>query len=583
MLDSKSPAQPTPLLSYSQRSSLACRSKRFYPFATASRVSTVLLSLLLLTSPSEVFAHTGHGDEFQSGHGATQPADAIEVDNVTAERLGLKVEPVTRQSLAFGVQATGQIEASPSRRVEVTNPVGGTVVRLLVEPGDTVKAGQPLAVITSGELAELRVTALENSAERQGDMQQAQANLRLAQQSYNRQQQIAQAAIAQAQTELRVAQEQYDRDKELTEQGAIPRREFLESEAHLATARQALTEAESRLEVLEARTEVERAQTAVQVAQSRAQLSAGTYRTRLQQLGAEANPDGTITIKAPIAGTIADREVTLGQSAQDAGAILMTIVDNRTVLATANIYEKDLNQVSQGQRVRVKVSGLPDRVFEGRIITIGSVVEGESRVVPVKAELDNADGALKPGMFAELEVLTDRTPEPVLVIPQAALVEANGQQLVFVQNGNTFQPVEITLGRRAGNLVEVKSGLFDGDRVVTQRANQLYAQSLRGGTAEPAPAEATEATAASATGRSLPWWIVIPGSGILAIGTFVAGAFWSNRRNRRRLASTIDQLEHLEESHNGHHALSRTDHELVRSAEAHQTDSEARTPPHHHH
>ncbi|HEY9630469.1 MAG TPA: biotin/lipoyl-binding protein, partial [Coleofasciculaceae cyanobacterium] len=143
---------------------------------------------MLLAAPIEVFAHAGHGDEFQLNHGATQPADGIEVDNITAERIGLKVEPVTRQSLAFGVQATGQIEASPSRRVEVTNPVGGTVVRLLVEPGDTVEAGQPLAVITSGELAELRITALENSAERQGDMQQAQANLRLAQQSYDRQQ-----------------------------------------------------------------------------------------------------------------------------------------------------------------------------------------------------------------------------------------------------------------------------------------------------------------------------------------------------------------------------------------------------------
>lgn len=377
----------------------------------------------------------------------------------------MKVESVTRQSLAFGVRATGQIEASPNRRVEVTNPVGGTVVRLLVEPGDTVEAGQ------------------------------------------------------------------------------------------------ALTEAESRLKVLEARTEVERAQTALQVAQSRAQLSAGTYRTRLQQLDADANPDGTITIKALIAGTIADRTVTLGQSSEDAGATLMTIVDNRTVLATANIYEKDLNQVSQGQRVRITVSSLPDQIFEGRITTVGSVVEGENRVVPVKAELDNGDGILKLGMFAELEVLTDRTPEPVVAIPQSAIVEANGQPLVFVQNGNTFQPVEVTLGRQAGDLVEIESGLFEGDRIVTQRANQLYAQSLRGGSAEPKEAEATDVTEASGIGRTLPWWVLLSGSGALAIATFAAGVLWSNRRSRRQLTATINQLEHLEASHNGHHTLSNSSHE----------------------
>ncbi|MBD2057597.1 efflux RND transporter periplasmic adaptor subunit [Oculatella sp. FACHB-28] len=548
---------------------------------TRDRIAGTCLGLLLLMTPAEVLAHTGHGDEFHQNQSA-QSAGAIEVDNATAERIELKVEPVARQSLSFGVQATGQIEASPSRRVEVTNPVGGTVVKLLVEPGDTVEAGQPLAVITSGELAELRVTALENSAERQGDVQQAQANLRLAQQSYDRQQQIAQTAIDQARTELRVAQEQYDRDQELTEQGAIPRREFLESEAHLASARQALTEAESRLEVLEARTEVERTQTALQVAQSRAQLSAGTYRTRLQQLGASPNSDGTITIKAPIAGTIADREVTLGQSAEDAGATLMTIVDDRTVLATANIYEKDLSQVSQGQRVRVTISSLPEQVFEGRIITIGSVVEGESRVVPVKAELDNGDGTLKPGMFAELEVLTDRTPEPVVVIPQSALVEANGQQLVFVQNGNTFQPVEVVLGRQAGDLVEVKSGLFEGDRVVTQRANQLYAQSLRGGGATE-EAVATEVTEASATGGALPWWVVVPAGGLLAIGTFAAGAFWSNRRNCRQLPSTITALEHLENSHNGHHATPDNQSALLHSADPHYRDAEVPAPPHQHH
>lgn len=485
------------------------------------------LSLLLLLPMTEVFAHAGHGDEFHQNQSAPA-AGAIEVDDATVNRIGLKVEAVTRQSLSFGVQATGQIEALPSRRVEVTNPVGGTVIQLLVEPGDAVQIGQPLAVITSGELAELRVEALENSAERQGDVQQAKADLRLAQQNYDRQQKIAVAAIAQAITELKVAQEQYDRDKELTQQGAIPNREFLESEAHLASAQKAVAEAESRLEVLEAQTAVERARSALQVAQSRSQLSAGTYKTRLQQLGTTANSDGTITIKAPISGVIVDRQVTLGQSAEDAGATLMTIVDDRTVLATANVYEKDVNQISQGQRIRVTVASLPKQVFEGRITTIGSVVEGDRRVVPVKAELANGNRSLKPGMFAELEVLTQLTPEPVLVIPQSAIVEANGQQLVFVQNGNTFQSVDVTLGRQAGDRVEVKSGLFDGDRIVTQRANQLYAQSLRGGSST--AAKETETMTAANGGSSLPWWAIGLGSGAIAVITFAAGIGWANRR-----------------------------------------------------
>lgn len=163
-----------------------------------------------------------------------------------------------------------------------------------------------------------------------------------------------------------------------------------------------------------------------------------------------------------------------------------------------------------------------------------------------------------------------KLPYPVLVIPQSALVEANGQQLVFVQNGNRFQPVEVTLGRRAGNLIEVESGLFDGDRVVTQRANQLYAQSLRGGTAKADHAASPEVSVADG---ALPGWILILGSGALAIALFVAGAFWANRQNQKRLRSTIEELEPLENHPNRHHQP------VLHTAETHPQESDSRTPP----
>lgn len=526
MLNSESPAQSVPVFSRPRQTRPFPGLNYSYDWPRTGHLIGTTLGLGLLLLPTLALAHAGHGDEFQGGGAGTHPV-GIEVDAEVADRIGLIVEPVKRQVLAFGVKATGQIEASPGRQVSVTNPVGGTVTKLLVEPGQRVEAGQALAIITSGELAELRVTALENSAERQGDVQQAQADVQLARQTYEQQQQIALRAIEAARTDVRVAQEQYDRDSELAAEGAIARRELLASEAGLADAQRALAEAESQLEVLSARTGVAQAQTALNVARSRSQLSSQTYQTRLQQLGATANADGTITIKAPIAGTIADRDVTLGQSAQDAGAVLMTIVDNRTVLATANIFEKDLSQVSPGQRVRITVASLPDQIFEGQITTVGSVVDGETRVVPVQAELDNAQGTLKPGMFASLEVLTESTSEAVMAIPQSAVVEASGQTLVFVRNGNAFEPIDVTLGRTAGDQVEVISGLFEGDEIVTQRANQLYAQSLRGGGAEPAEETAAPVEAA-ATG--IPWWAMGLGSGAIAMTTFAAGIWWAKRQ-----------------------------------------------------
>ncbi len=497
----------------------SCRYRSF-----SRKLSRALLSLLLLAAPAAVLAHGGHGDEFQGGSEATS-ADSVKVDAETAKRIGLKVEAVALRRLAFGTQVTGQIETTPSRRVEVTNPAGGTVVQLFAQPGDSVQEGEALAVITSGELAELRANALDRRAETTGTVQEAQTNLQLAQQTYTRQQQIAQTSIAQAQTELRVAQERYDRDRELTAKGALARRDLLESEASLAEARRAATEAQSRLDVLDAGAEKDRAQTALQVAQSRAELSTETYDTRLQQLGANANEDGTITITAPISGRIADREVSLGQSSEDAGAALMTIIDDRTVLATANVYEKDLSKVAIGQPVRVKVAGLPDRTFSGEVTVVGAVVEGDTQVIPVKAEIENADGALKPGMFAEVEVVNQSSSAPVLAVPQSALTEIKGQQVVYVENGGSYQPVEVTLGKAAGDWVEVKSGVFEGDRVVTQRVAQLYAQSLRGGGETEAAVEEVDIAERS----GLPWWVMLPVGGAIA-----AGAFWIGQRSQKK-------------------------------------------------
>lgn len=564
-------------------------SQRFYSATTTYRISGAIFSLLLLTTSVKVLAHGGHGNEFQAGSQSAQSAGAIQVDADTARRMELKVEPVSRQQLAFGIKTTGQLETLPNQQVEVTTPVGGTVIRLLVRPGESVAAGQPVAIMTSPELAELRTTALDRRSEAIAAVKQAQADLQLAEETYRQQQTITATDVQQARIELSFAQERFNKDRELSNSGAIPRRTFLESETQLAEARAALAKAESRLQVSEAAAQLKRAKSSVEVAQSRIALSGETYQTRLRQLGADPNQDGTITITAPITGTVADREATTGESGEDAGKKIMTIVNGSSVQVSANIYEKDLKQVQMGQRVRVKVNGLPDRTFEGRISVIGAMVEGQTRVVPVKAELDNPNGVLKPGMFAELEVLIDRTTTAVLAIPKSALVETNDKkQVVFVQNGTAFQPTEVTLGRESGHFVEVKSGLFDGDRIVTQRTTQLYAQSLRGGTKPEDNHGATTQTTTVSQNGQLPWWVVIPTGGAIAVGTFWAGTFWANRRHRRASISLSNPLSDAGESDlpnypNGSSTKPVLHHRAIESASKHvplETESSSPHQPH---
>ncbi|NJR25818.1 MAG: efflux RND transporter periplasmic adaptor subunit [Richelia sp. CSU_2_1] len=596
--------------------------RRFRSPAPIFHLSGILLSFWLFIDPVVVFAHAGHGDEFhQSGGDAAQIPAAISVDAETSKRIGIKVESVKAQRLSVGIKTTGQIETLPNQKVEVRAPVSGTAVELLVKPGDKVSKGQTLAVLSSAELGQLRVESLSKRAEAEGDLQQAQADFKLAQENYDRQLQISAAEIAQAQTqltaatkqyqqeqelvnnrsvvkvakenyqrqveisqaeiaraetELTVAKEQFDRDKELVVAGAIARRTMLESQAHFAEAKAAvakaksrpevikseteikqaevdlprrelrdsqgkvaeakaqLTKALSRREVLEAEAQLQRAKAALEVAQSRVRLSSSAYQARLQQLGILANEKGLVTVVAPIAGTIADREITPGESVNSAEKPLMSILNDSSVFATANIYEKDLDRVKQGQELTVKIASLPNRTFQGKISFIGSTVEGESRAVPVKALLDNPEGILKPGMFAELEILTEKTATNIVAIPVSAVVEANGKQLVYVKNGDAFQAVEVELGQLFRDLVEIKRGLFEGDAIVIQRAPQLYAQSLRGGNKQSKGEEKKEATPrakeASFNSFSVPLWAGIGGGIAIASVTFAAGVWWGNRR-----------------------------------------------------
>jgi membrane fusion protein, heavy metal efflux system len=594
------------------------------------QINWLLLPIWILIVSSSVSAHGGHhGSEFGSEDGAINTN--VQIDGTTARQIGVQTVAAKKQSLNVEIAATGQIELLPNRKVEVTAPVKGKVLQLMVQPGARVKAGQILATLSSPELNELRASAIEKRSIAAAQLQQAQTDHTLAQQSYQkiveiataetnqarsqltaaqsrlareqqlvkngsvvrsaktsyqRQQQIATAEISSAQTELELAQERYQKDLELSKSGALPRRQVLESQSKLAAAQTQLIKATSQPGVSQSETELRKAETelplrelrdaekqvaeatgqlakamnqksvveanaqvqksnsAVTAAQTQLRLSDASYQGRLAQLGNRANAQGIITITAPIDGTIADREITIGQSVADAGAKLMTITDDRQVLATANIYERDLGQLKIGQQVSVKVPGAGDKIFPGQISRIGTAVDSQSRVVPVQATLANRDGLLKAGTFVEIKLATDKLTTPVMVVPTSAVVEANLEKLVYIKSGDGYQPTIVTLGQTVGNLVEVKTGLFADDLVVSQRAPQLYAQSLK---SKPAKAhlDVKLDTSSQLSISQLPpylIWGLLPAVGIVGGGAFLLG-----RRSNKATTKLIDSIEPEEE------------------------------------
>jgi membrane fusion protein, heavy metal efflux system len=590
------------------------------------RISWLLIPIwILLVSPS-AFAHGGHGNEFGGQEGTK--STRVQVDGATAQQIGVQTVAAKKQSLNVEISATGQIELLPSKKVEVTAPIKGKLVQLLLQPGARVKAGQILATLSSPELNDLRTSSLEKKSTALALLQQAQTDRNLARQSYQkivqianaetdransqlaaaqsrlareqqlvksgsivqaartsyqRQQQIATAEISSARTELELAQERYQKDVELNKSGALARRQMLESQAKLAEARTALVRAQSQAgvaqaatdlrkaetdlplrelrdaekqvadaraelaramnqkSVVEAQAQFQRANSAVTAAQTQLRLSDASYQGRLAQLGNRANAEGIVTVTAPIDGTIADREITIGQSVADAGARLMTITDDRQVLATANIYERDLGRLKIGQQVSVKVPGMADKVFSGQISRIGTAVDSQSRVVPVQATLDNSQGLLKAGTFAEIKLATGQITSPAVVIPAAAVVEADQEKLVYVKSGNGYQPTTVTLGQTVGDLVEVKTGLFAGDLVVSQRAPQLYAQSLKKKPAsEDKPTTETKPDNAVSQNQ-IPTYLIW---GLVPVGAILGGsAWWLKKRSERNANSSTDFIE----------------------------------------
>lgn len=118
-----------------------------------------------------------HGGEFShESTAATQPT-GIEVDQQTQKRLGIITQPVGKQLVDFGIKTTGQIEAQPSKQTEISAPTAGTVTELLVQPGDRVHKGQPVAYISSPELLELRADSFGSQYRSGGESKSCPAEL----------------------------------------------------------------------------------------------------------------------------------------------------------------------------------------------------------------------------------------------------------------------------------------------------------------------------------------------------------------------------------------------------------------------
>lgn len=190
------------------------------------------------------------------------------------------------------------------------------------------------------------------------------------------------------------------------------------------------------------------------------------------------DPPPSVNVSSPKAGIVDAVNISVGQSVEPA-TTLFQISDRSLVNMVARVYEEDLGQVRLGQDARIRTLSYPGRVFNGKVTLIGPSLDAQSRTAVVWFRLSNPEGLLRPNLFAKAAVVLKEN-AAALAIPNAAIMEANGEKFVFVKQGDLYDRVDITTGLADDQYAEVADGLVPGDEVVVQGIRELYTMWLTG-------------------------------------------------------------------------------------------------------
>jgi cobalt-zinc-cadmium efflux system membrane fusion protein len=215
-----------------------------------------------------------------------------------------------------------------------------------------------------------------------------------------------------------------------------------------------------------AQRELEQAETDRDTSQSEMERAS----TRLRLLGVGAgHVGGPMTVTAPIEGRVIELNTAPGQYQNDPAAVLMIIADLSTVWVTANIQEKDLRRVRQGDEAVASFAAYPGEAFNGKVLFVGDLLDPETRTIKVRVAFQNSDSRLKPGMFATVSFKSKAIDE--VVVPAAAVVILGDKSNVFIEKAPwQFERHQIEVGEQIGDRILVTKGLEVGTRIVTTDA-----------------------------------------------------------------------------------------------------------------
>jgi cobalt-zinc-cadmium efflux system membrane fusion protein len=177
-------------------------------------------------------------------------------------------------------------------------------------------------------------------------------------------------------------------------------------------------------------------------------------------------------LRAPFGGVVIRSEVAEGETV-DTERELFALADLSTVWVQGDVYEKDIASIRQGQTIKVIANAYPDKTFSGKLTYLGDMLDPQTRTAKVRCEVANSKGLLKLEMMAAIQVPTGER-RKTLMVPTAAAQQVENESVVFVKIEETkFEKRKVEIGTNSDGWVEVRSGLKEGEKVVTQGAFML--------------------------------------------------------------------------------------------------------------
>jgi RND family efflux transporter MFP subunit len=335
----------------------------------------------------------------------------------------MEVMRVGRSAGKSEIELPGNIQAITEAPILARSD--GYIQRRLADIGDRVRAGQPLAEIEAPEID-------EQIRQSRAALQQAQAAVDQAVANYERGK--ADEALAKVTAERWAA---------LLVKGVVSRQENDRYQAE----HQALAAASKASEKAVA---VQRSN----VAAAEANLA------RLDKI------QGYRLVKAPFDGVITLRNVDVGALVNAGSTMLFRIAQNGTLRTYVNVPQANASGVRVGQAAEIRVSNLPGRHFRGTVARTANALDPASRTLLVEVHVPNPDGALLPGMYARVNLISSRAGALLSIPSDALIVRGEGTTVALVQDDGTVHLQRVEVGRDYGDRLDITGGLREGQRII---------------------------------------------------------------------------------------------------------------------